>query len=140
MQEIGNGPDGLWALGRLRFLVIEAKSAAIAAAIPRKDIEQLGHSLDWFADNYDGTVDVTGVMIHPTRQLDSRAMARDGVRIMTFDKLAQFRGAVVGFARAVAADNDYGDPDAVADRLAVFNLTASLIMGHWTDAPKSARR
>jgi hypothetical protein len=139
-QEFGNGSDGLWQLGNLKYLVIECKSAATTATIARKDIEQLGQSLDWFAGTYDRTCVPTGVLIHPSRQLDAKATAREGARVMTFSKLAELRTAVSGFARAVASNNNYGDPTAVARRLAAFKLTGAMIAGHWTEAAKPAPR
>jgi hypothetical protein len=139
-QEIGNGPDDLWALGSLKYLVIECKSGATATSIARKDIEQLGQSLDWFASAHDRTCAATGILIHPSRQLHRQATARQGTRIMTFEKLAALREAVKTFARSVAKDNHYGDPIAVGERLAGLKLTSALFVGHWTEAPKPPRR
>jgi hypothetical protein len=112
----------------------------VREAIARKDIEQLGQSLDWFAGAYDRTCVPIGVLIHPTRQLHGKATAREGARVMTFSKLAKLRIAVSGFARAVASDNNYGDSTAVADRLAAFKLAGTMIAGHWTETAKAAPR
>ena len=54
-RDTGNGPDVLWALGELQYLVIECKSGSTAREISRKEIQQLGHSMTWFADKYDQT-------------------------------------------------------------------------------------
>ncbi|MGW2426649.1 hypothetical protein ACWC0C_47205 [Streptomyces sp. NPDC001709] len=49
----GNGPDVLWAIGGLKYLVLEAKSGASSDTIWRSDVAQLPHSMSWFADTYD---------------------------------------------------------------------------------------
>ncbi|UGY28893.1 hypothetical protein HU675_0020150 [Bradyrhizobium septentrionale] len=50
----GRGPDNLWALGALQYLVIECKSGAVkASSINKHDCNQLNGSMNWFADKYD---------------------------------------------------------------------------------------
>jgi hypothetical protein len=54
-RDTGEGPDVLWSLGELAYLVIECKSRSTMDAIWRHDAEQLSHSMDWFDEKYDHT-------------------------------------------------------------------------------------
>jgi hypothetical protein len=47
-REIGKGPDNLWAVGGLNYLVIECKSGVTAAQISKTDCNQLIGSVSWF--------------------------------------------------------------------------------------------
>ena len=141
--ETGNGPDVLWLLGELSFLVIECKSAATTDAISRHDIAQLSHSMDWFGTEYDSSCKATPVLIHPSRQLAPAANARDGTRVITFEKLSTLRDAIDRFATSVAASRMYAEADAVAERLAAEQLNSRALIGHWGQAarrPKGHRR
>jgi hypothetical protein len=55
----------LWAIGSLRYLVIECKSGVTSDRIRRSDAAQLAHSMSWFTERYDQTCRATPVMIHP---------------------------------------------------------------------------
>jgi len=55
-DETGRGPDNLWAVGGLRYLVIECKSGATSApAISKADCNQLIGSMSWFNTTYDAS-------------------------------------------------------------------------------------
>lgn len=137
--EIGKGPDVLWLLGDLAFLVIECKSGATTDAISRHDISQLSHSMDWFHGAYDPSSRATPVLIHPTRTLDSAATARAGTRVITFEQLSSLREAVTRFATAVAGDRRYANSKAVAERLAAEHLNGPAFIGYWGKAPLGGR-
>jgi hypothetical protein len=92
---------------------------------------QLSHSLDWFAEKYDHTCSPTPILIHHTAELHQKASARPGTRVITFAKLAKLREAVTCYAAALAADNDYRDPDKVSEQLATWQLNGKKIAQHW---------
>ena len=54
-RDNNNGPDVLWSVGSLKYLVIECKSGATADRIWRRDAAQLAHSMSWFSEQYDQT-------------------------------------------------------------------------------------
>ncbi|MGC7272855.1 hypothetical protein RA983_21205, partial [Mycobacteroides abscessus subsp. abscessus] len=54
-RDIGSGPDVLWALGDLRYWVIEAKSGATAGYIGKVYANQLTGSTLWFHRHYDNS-------------------------------------------------------------------------------------
>jgi hypothetical protein len=130
-RDTGEGPDDLWSLGDLAYLVIECKSGTNAAFIWRSDAEQLSHSIDWFAEKYDQTCTATPVLIHNSAVLDKKASARSGTRVIIFDKLAELREAVRKFAAALAADNKFRDPDELAKQLAAWHLNGKKFVQHW---------
>jgi hypothetical protein len=135
-REFGNGPDVMWLLGKLQYLVIECKSAATAIEIPRHDAAQLSHSIDWFRATYDDSCEATPVLIHPSRTLHRRAQMRAGAQIITFDRLEKLRDAVRDFATSISNASAYTDPARVGERLAVRHLNAPAFIQYWGIAPK----
>ncbi|MAT06291.1 MAG: hypothetical protein CL424_14735 [Acidimicrobiaceae bacterium] len=137
-QEYGAGPDVLWALGDLSFLVIECKSGSVSDSIHKAELAQLGHSADWFASKYDATCTATPVLIHPSRQCGRAAVAAAGTKVITFDRLAELLGRVREFAAAVAADSTF-EAEAVGKRLMALELNASGFASRWSQSVKPAR-
>lgn len=124
-HEIGDGPDGLWALGNLKFWVIEAKSGAVAKFISRHYINQLAGSINWFRQRYDASVTATPIMIHPSDTLSKDASPVAGARIITEAKMALVCRALRAFADALVAAGRWDDPDIVAGLLTGHKLRAS---------------
>lgn len=92
-EEFGPGaPDNLLLCGD-RSLVIEAKNEARYQAIPKKDAEQLLHSMEWFKAAYP-TRKGTPVMAVQTTRTDSGVFMPEGSRIITPQLLAQLLDAV----------------------------------------------
>ena len=139
-QEMGRGPDDLWLLGGLSFLVIECKSASQSEDISKEDMAQLSQALDWFKETYDDTCDATPVLVHPSRYLHHQASARAGSRIMTFEKLANLRDSACEFASAIAIDDAFRDADAIWRQLTALHLNGESFPDHWSVPPKPRRR
>lgn len=131
--DLGEGPDALWSLGNLEYAVIECKSGATASAIGKRDLAQLSHSVDWFADRYDTSCSVTPVMIHPAHAPGPEAVARQGARIMTFDLLADFLEAVRTFTAAVVQQPT--DEASIGAQLVAHHLTPGLLLDRYTRPP-----
>jgi hypothetical protein len=124
----------------LAYLVIECKSGSTADAIWRHDAEQLSHSMDWFAEKYDHTCTAVPILIHHTNELDPRASARPGARVITFDRLARLRDAVTGFAvtgfaATLGATNGYRETDAISAQLTARCLNGRGFAQHWGTDP-----
>jgi tetratricopeptide (TPR) repeat protein len=130
-RDQGDGPDVLWMLGDRRALVTECKSGVTTDSISRHDAAQLSHSVDWFAEQYDSSYRSTPLMLHRTNVLHSKASARYGMRVITFDKLQKLRESVDNFIQAVSTDDYWKDHMAVAERLASFHLTGSQFLNAW---------
>ncbi|HEY3505793.1 MAG TPA: helicase C-terminal domain-containing protein [Actinocatenispora sp.] len=135
-RDTGNGPDVLWSLGGMAYLVIECKSGSTAEGIWRHDAEQLSHSMDWFDEKYDHTCDATPILIHHTNTLHNQASARPGTQVITFDKLAGLRDAAKKYAAALAADNAYREADKVAIQLATWRLNGKALTQAWGVEPR----
>jgi hypothetical protein len=130
-RDTGEGPDVLWLLGDLSFLVIECKSGVATDFISRHDIAQLSHSMDWFANNYDGTCKATPVLIHKVPVLHKSATARSGTRVITFSRLAELRSSIRRFADSLAQARRYSDASTLTERLATFDVNGRSFMNHW---------
>lgn len=129
--EVGNGPDVLWSLGDLRYLVIECKSGAVTDFIPRHDVGQLSQAMTWFEGKYDNTCKPVPVMIHKVSLLHSKAHAMSGMRVVSFDQLARLRDSVRRYIAALSCDNEYKDPKAVAKHLATWHFGGKELINHW---------
>lgn len=136
-QEVGKGPDVLWLLGDSKFWVIECKSGSEQGEIPKSDMAQLSHSLNWFAESYDGSNEAIAILVHPSRNLETRASAAAGTRILTFSKLEELREAVREFAAAVAAHRPFCDAPGIWERLVSLGLNSAGLQERWTVPPRS---
>ena len=135
-RDTGEGPDVLWSVGELAYLVIECKSGVTTDKIRRHDAAQLSHSIDWFASTYDNTCKPIPILIHKSAELRKDASARTGTRVITFDQLAALRAAVTDAFASLAADNAYCDPRKVGPQLIERNLNAKSFVERWGMAPR----
>lgn len=136
-QEYGEGPDDLWALGGLNFWVIEAKSGAETTFIAKRDVEQLGGSINWFHQKYDHTSRPVPVMFHPSRTLHREATQVPGMQIVDTDGLNRLKAAVRSFALGLASTWNVDGRD-VESLLSGQRLRAS-DLGAYTTSPRRAR-
>jgi Helicase C-terminal domain len=135
-RDTGEGPDVLWGLGELEFLIIECKSGVSTDFIARHDVEQLGHSMDWFAAKYDASCDGIPVLVHKTAVLHKAAYHPEGTRILTFARLSELRQAVRQFTEAIADSNGYLDPTRVGAQLAARHLNGKALIDAWSVTPR----
>lgn len=135
-RDTGNGPDVLWAVGSLNYLVIECKSGASADQIWRSDVEQLAHSMNWFTEEYDSTCKALPVLVHKVSLLAKNASAPPGTRIITAGKLEELRTAIRAAATALGDAGNWSDPDAVAAQLSHHKLTGTSLTGKYTAAAR----
>nr|WP_246583331.1 helicase C-terminal domain-containing protein [Bradyrhizobium iriomotense] len=132
-QDTGRGPDNLWALGSLQYLVIECKSGAVkATAINKHDCNQLTGSMTWFADKYDKSCSATPVMVHPKITPEHAATLHADARIITVECLARLVEAVRKYAVAISQKNGYADVKVVAAQLNHFGLTPNDLVTKFT--------
>jgi hypothetical protein len=122
-NDTGRGPDNLWALGGLEYLVIECKSGAVkASAINKHDCNQLNGSMNWFIDEYDKTCGATPVMVHQKTVPEHAATLHADTRIITEECLARLVEAVRNYSVAISQKNGYADAKVVATQLQHFGL------------------
>jgi len=138
-KESGEGPDVLWLLGELRFLVIECKSGVTSDRIAKKDAAQLGHSCDWFLRRYGQGCKATPLLVHPREVLSREAVLREGSRILTEQQLGDLKNRVRAFATSLSSDGTFHDPKKVNERLVHFELAANRFPARWSMAPRIGR-
>ena len=124
------GPDNLWALGGLNYLVIECKSGATSAPkISKKDTNQLNGSIVWFKQTYDASCTFTPIMVHPKVQFETAASPDPAVKIINQTGLNALKGAVRAFATASASSGKFRDAKEVERQLKHHKLDAGSIIG-----------
>ncbi|MGQ5593948.1 DEAD/DEAH box helicase [Streptomyces sp. ESR1.13] len=134
----GTGPDNLWALSADRHAVTELKTGCTTDSIAKKDLDQLGGSVRWDVEQHPG-VTALPVMVHPRRDLDERAIAVQGMRVVTPEKLQALKQAVVAYAVALAdGQGRWSDEQAVATQLAHHKLTAGTLFQTYAELPRTA--
>lgn len=124
-HDIGQGPDGLWALGHLKYWVIEAKSGSTAKAIQKGYINQLAGSMNWFGQQYDSTVTGLPILIHPSDTLAKDASAPPNARVITEARMEALRSAVRAYADALVTAGRWDRPEDLLGLLAGHKLRAS---------------
>ncbi|MCJ2077603.1 hypothetical protein MKK68_18430 [Methylobacterium sp. E-016] len=128
-EEVGRGPDNLWALGGLRYLVIECKSGATGALrISKKDTNQLNGSIVWFRREYDATCVFTPLMVHPQTRFETAASPDPAIRIMEDAGLLRLRNAVRAYVAAITTSKVFTLPSEVSRRLDHHCLTPEKIV------------
>jgi len=132
-KDVGIGPDLLWRLGGLSFLVIECKNGATTEKVNKHDCNQLAGSMNWFQSQYDASCTAVPVMIHPYSSFERAGTPPPGTRVMTIQKLPDFVGALNSFMiGAIAADGQYRSSQDIATLLESLSLTAQRIVAHYT--------
>jgi hypothetical protein len=135
-KESGRGPDNLWAVGALRYFVIECKSGAMKAqAINKHDCNQLTGSIAWFAAQYDKTCTSTPIMVHPKTKSEFAATLHAEARIINEECLSRLLKAVKDYAVAIGQKNGFTDAKVVAAQLQHFGLTPADFVTRYTVKP-----
>ena len=126
----GKGPDNLWALGELKYVVIECKSGAVSAAkISKADTNQLNGSIVWFTEKYDKSCSFTPVMIHQKTVFEHAASPHTDIRIINQSGLKKLCVAVKAYSVALAAIGGFKDVREVEKQLRFHKLSAAEIVG-----------
>lgn len=131
-QEFKKGPDVLWKIGELRYLVIECKNEAIVSTISKRYCNQLNGSCNWFEEKYDKTCSYVPIMTHPAAHFEYAASPKPATRIMTKEKLGEFCAAVSDFIKSVASNNELDNQAAIRQKLIAYKLRAADIAESYT--------
>lgn len=134
-EDVGRGPDNLWALGGLKYLVIECKSGAESASkISKGDTNQLNGSIVWFSEKYDKTCSMTPIMVHPKTVFEHAASPHADIRIVNRPGLKKLRESVRAYSVALATSGAFNDANEVEKQLQHHKLSAANIVGMCTVA------
>jgi hypothetical protein len=136
--ELGKGPDDLWALGGLRFLVIECKNGATTNTIAKKDADQLAGSMNWFHGAYDQSCQATPIMVHPALMFHGAASPMPNVRIVDEECLVKIRAELLSYATAIGALKTMPKADQLQGFFAQSNFTREKFIAHFTKASKKS--
>ncbi len=128
----GIGSDVLWAMGNRTYAVVELKTGAEAPLIWKKDINQLGGSVNWCASEYGSDAVVFPIIIHPSHTIEKSGTPPTGTRVINKAKLKALKLAVRSYARALAHDDQYRLPTLVDQQLRHHKLTTEGIIGEFT--------
>jgi hypothetical protein len=134
--ELGKGPDDLWALGGLRFLVIECKNGATATTIAKKDADQLAGSINWFRGAYDQSCQVTPILVHPSLVFHDAASPIADVRIIDGECLGKVRAELLSYANALGALNAMPKAEQLQAFFAQSNFTREKFVVNLTKTSK----
>lgn len=124
-QEYQKGPDVLWKTGELNYFVIECKNEAVVETVSKYYCNQLNGSCEWFEERYDHSSSYTPILVHPYSLFEYSASPNQNIRVMTREKLGEFREAVRQFISSVASSNELGDAVAIRQKLIAAQLRAS---------------
>ena len=138
-KEVGKGPDVLWSIGELAFLVIECKNEVTTATINKRDCNQLAGSMNWFQEQYDATCSATPIMVHPSNVFEQAATPHADTKIMTSEKLPQLVDSLREFAVGVSQLTNYGTTDEVGQLLSHVGLSASHFVTRFTVRFRASR-
>lgn len=134
-ETVGRGPDNLWALGGLAYLVIECKSGAVLAdKISKGDTNQLNGSIVWFNEKYDNTCNMTPIMVHPKTVFEHAASPHSDMRIVNSSGLNKLRDAVRAYSVSLATSGTFKNAREVEKQLQHHKLSAAEIVGLCTVA------
>lgn len=128
------GPDNLWAIGGLKFLVIECKSGVKndGRLISKDHCNQLLGSVSWFTSNYDNTCTYTPILIHPQARFILEASPTNDMRIIDDAKLGDLRHAIRAFGKAIGKVGKLDDVMTVSAALDSLGFTANKFAATFT--------
>ena len=130
-NEYGRGPDNLWALGNNEYFIIECKNGVTNEMINKHDINQLNGSIEWFKNKYDHSNKYTPIMIHLGDKCEYSATPNEASRVITKEKLDEFKTNIKKFSIALKGINLYDDSK-IRELIITFKLRPNDIIDNYT--------
>jgi tetratricopeptide (TPR) repeat protein len=130
--DFNKGPDVLWEVGSLKYLVVECKNGATTDFICKEYCNQLNGSGVWFKNKYDHTCEFTPIMIHPSNIFEHAASPESKTRIINGEKLSLFCQNTSNFINSICVENKMNDDKAIRDRLISYRLNADDFLINYT--------
>ncbi|MDB5763943.1 MAG: DEAD-like helicase [Herminiimonas sp.] len=134
--DFNSGPDVLWAVGNLRYFVIECKNGAVTSKVSKDDCNQLTGSVNWFEQRYDHTCKTTPVLVHPANLFEFDASPLPETRVITEEGLHLFKEALRTYAKAVGEQIGTIEYKEVLQLLDHNNLTPDKFLNRFTKQVK----
>ena len=131
-NDYGKGPDNLWLLSGLNFLVIECKNGSSTNYISKHDCNQLNGSEIWFTTYYKNGANCIPIMIHVSTCFEYACSPNENIKLINKDLLEKLVNNVRQFIKAIANDNKYFDSRAVKESLREYKLESADIVTNYT--------
>jgi hypothetical protein len=96
-DEEGDGPDNLWRLENGVNIIIEAKARKTGDKVPREDVEQLLHSIEWHKERYGSQQQYIPILMHPAKNKMEDAHPSSDMRSMPLDKQNEYKNNLIAF-------------------------------------------
>ena len=128
----GEGPDNLWAIGNNQYLVIECKNEATSETVSKTYCNQLAGSIRWFSSEYGDNFTATPILVHKSFILDRQASPVEKMRIITQEKLADFKRKIKDFVNALVQDTNWQDEIRIQQLLNQYNLNSESIVNMYS--------
>lgn len=138
-NEYKRGPDNLWALGELNYLVIECKNGAETSFIKKHDCNQLNGSINWFIDEYDNTCKYIPIMIHPSNKFHNACSPNSSIRIITNEGLSKLKKNLSDFIIAITSSGVVASVEEISKALITYKLTKEMIFTEYPENYKVLR-
>ena len=130
-RDTGRGPDALWGMGDMKYLVIECKSEA-ESEIWKKDAAQLAHSMSWFDEQYDSSAVPTPLIAHHSGELARDAVLPQGTHLIDLSRLEDLQDGLLEYATVLANEHIWDNLGAVRSLLAHQSFTAQQFIQRYT--------
>ncbi|MDR3443595.1 MAG: helicase C-terminal domain-containing protein [Legionella sp.] len=131
-NDYGKGPDNLWLLSGLNFLVIECKNGTSTNYISKHDCNQLNGSETWFRNYYKNGAECVPIMIHVSTCFDYACSPNEKIKLINKELLEKLVNNVRQFIKAIVNNNKYFDSCAVKENLSHYKLESSDIVTNYT--------
>ncbi|MFV0820249.1 DEAD/DEAH box helicase family protein [Legionella micdadei] len=131
-NDYGRGPDNLWYLNKLNYLVIECKNRTTAQFINKHDCNQLNGSENWFKTQFPNDTTCVPIMIHNSTCFEHACPPSPNIKLINKELLEKFIKNIRQFMSSIANDNSYLDSKKVEESLVQYKLKDSDIVTNYT--------
>jgi hypothetical protein len=130
--ESGKGPDALWSLGNLTYIIIECKNGATTQEICKHDCNQINGSINWFKNNYDSSCAHIPLIIHPSNTFTYESSPEKHIRVMDENNLGRFKLSVKDFIKVICENNYFNDVKKINELLVHYHLYSTGIIDNYS--------
>ncbi|MFM0330077.1 helicase C-terminal domain-containing protein [Paraburkholderia strydomiana] len=137
-QYKNGGPDNLWALGELTFLVIECKSGVDndGTLVSKDHCNQLLGAKSWFDAAYDQTCKATPVLVHPQTKFQAEASPSLDMRVLSTKGLSALRDALRAYVKSVGEHARFPTVAEIQVQFERYGLSRQQFVGKFTEKPR----
>lgn len=132
-NDYGRGPDVLWQVGELNFLIIECKNGVTNKIICKHDCNQLNGSINWFKQYYKlNNTNYKPIMIHLGNEFEYACSPDRDIRIINSEKLELLKSNVQKFSVSLANPENFKSVPNINKLLKQFKLDEASLIDEYT--------